>query len=139
MPSEALLSCLAPSKAREENATSWQDFVTGTPRRLLLAQVLHSYHNTSKRIPVTVLTGLTPERLDQLKHQCMHWPGPLSAAVWVPVAPGTTAEQVLAQPVAQQLQELHTQCAPSYAYAHQRRAVILADRLCGPCHADWRL
>ena len=33
-------------------------------------------------VPVTVVTGLNPSRLDQLESQCKSWHGPISAAVY---------------------------------------------------------
>lgn len=33
--------------------------------------------------PVTVVTGLNPNRLKQLESQCRRWHGPISAAVYV--------------------------------------------------------
>lgn len=36
-------------------------------------------------MPLTVVTGLTSSRLEQLQHQCASWKGPLSAAVYIVV------------------------------------------------------
>jgi hypothetical protein len=35
------------------------------------------------RLPLTVVTGLTPSRLPALEAQCNSWEGPLTAAVYV--------------------------------------------------------
>jgi hypothetical protein len=68
--------------------------IRGTPRRLLLRQAWWS--EKRGRVPLTVVTGLTSSRLDQLAAQCASWRGPLSAAAYVVVrgdgAGGVSAE-----------------------------------------------
>ncbi len=39
------------------------------------------------RLPITIFTALTLERLGQLELLCKSWPGPLVASVWLPVVP----------------------------------------------------
>lgn len=50
-------------------------------RRLLLRKALWS--EKAARLQLTVVTGLTSSRLDQLEAQCASWKGPLSAAVYL--------------------------------------------------------
>lgn len=54
--------------------------------------VLQSHKAAPLPLPLTVIVGLTPSRLDSLEAQCHSWPGPLHAAVYIallqPLRPG---------------------------------------------------
>lgn len=51
------------------------------PCRLTLHKAWAS--SAEPAVPVTVVTGLNPSRLQQLETQCKSWGGPVSAAVYV--------------------------------------------------------
>ncbi len=53
-------------------------------RSLYLYEALVSFK--ASNLQLTVFVGLTLERLGALEAQCRSWPGPLSAAVYVPVS-----------------------------------------------------
>eukprot|EP00879_Flechtneria_rotunda_P002172 GHRR01002358.1.p1 GENE.GHRR01002358.1~~GHRR01002358.1.p1 ORF type:complete len:538 (+),score=168.78 GHRR01002358.1:431-2044(+) len=78
---QQLADCLKPPEAIKP--TTYADFVHGTPNRLQVYKLWHS--SKLPAFPLTFFTGLTASRLNQLKAQCQHWPGPLSVAVYVPV------------------------------------------------------
>ncbi|EFJ49324.1 hypothetical protein VOLCADRAFT_80793 [Volvox carteri f. nagariensis] len=63
--------------------TVWEHFTSDLPSCLVNARVWWS--SKSLGIPVTLVTQLSAERLDQLKAQCATWGGPLAAALYVPL------------------------------------------------------
>ncbi|KAI8467272.1 MAG: hypothetical protein J3K34DRAFT_42523 [Monoraphidium minutum] len=92
-PVSSYISCLGADTGKLEH-TVYNDFVAGKPVRLLLREAWWSAR--PGRVPLTVVTGLTSSRLDQLGAQCASWRGPLSAAVYI-VVKGDGAGKVSAQ------------------------------------------
>eukprot|EP00877_Chromochloris_zofingiensis_P009613 jgi/Chrzof1/4905/Cz15g04010.t1 len=72
----------------DSHRTTYGDFVSGTPTRLRLHQAWWS--DKEQAAPLTVATGLTDTRLDQLAAQCASWKGPLSAAVYLVLSENST-------------------------------------------------
>lgn len=63
--------------------TVWEHFTGDLPSCLVTVRIWWSSKPTV--IPVTLVTQLSVERLDQLKAQCAVWQGPLAAALYVPL------------------------------------------------------
>ncbi|GLC50652.1 hypothetical protein PLESTB_000403600 [Pleodorina starrii] len=63
--------------------TNWAQFVDDLPSCLVTERVWWSVKAAG--IPVTLVTQLTGERLDQLRAQCSTWRGPLAAVVYLPL------------------------------------------------------
>ncbi|GBF89222.1 hypothetical protein Rsub_02099 [Raphidocelis subcapitata] len=80
-PASSYISCLNDQGTPAQ--TTYEDFVEGKPTRLLLRKAWWS--EKAPRLQLTVVTGLTSSRLDQLEAQCASWKGPLSAAVYIVV------------------------------------------------------
>ena len=59
-----------------------------TPHDPIHSLVLHSvlWSSIPSELPLTIVTTVTPSRLDALEAQCGSWAGPLAAAVYVPLA-----------------------------------------------------
>lgn len=90
-PPAALVECLKRAEGDQSSQLStYQDFVHGHATRLTLRS---GWWSEKKSIfDLSIVTGLTVSRLDQLEAQCRAWKGPLTAAVYlvVHVPPGST-------------------------------------------------
>lgn len=94
---------------------------TDTPaKHQMLHSLLQTHRNTEHMqaarslldLPpplLTIVTVATPSRLDALQAQCLHWPGPLSAAVYVPLMHTSSGSQQLSAAAAAQLAEVGAQ------------------------------
>ncbi|GFR50315.1 hypothetical protein Agub_g12509 [Astrephomene gubernaculifera] len=63
--------------------TAWEHLTEDLPSCLVAARVWWSSRPAA--IPVTLVTQLSAERLDQLRAQCATWSGPLAAALYLPL------------------------------------------------------
>lgn len=78
-----LVSCLnrhQPSKAHSTWDSVLSDDMTAA---VSVAQAWWSHRPPA--VPLTIITHLTLDRLDQLRSQCRSWKGPISAAVYVTI------------------------------------------------------
>ncbi|GLI66615.1 hypothetical protein VaNZ11_010539 [Volvox africanus] len=82
--------------------TVWEHFTEDIPSCLATVRVWWS--NKPPGIPVTLVTQLSVERLDQLKSQCATWQGPLAAALYIPLHNPSAVE--LSEASQQRLQAL---------------------------------
>ncbi|KAL6753808.1 glycosyl-transferase for dystroglycan-domain-containing protein [Haematococcus lacustris] len=93
---QQLLSCYNRNATAE--SLYFRDFVNGRASKMTLHTILWSTklvsdmtpsNNTSKPAaslhPLTIVTTANKQRLGTLEAQCNSWPGPLTAAIWVPL------------------------------------------------------
>lgn len=82
--SKQLQSCIN-SNQPDNSITTWQKVLDEKPTRLTVSHITWSQRSPSSQLPLTITTGLSLDRLYQLKAQCMGWPGPLSAVVYLAI------------------------------------------------------
>lgn len=82
--SKQLQSCIN-SNQPDNSITTWQKVLDERPTHLTVSHITWSQRSPSSQLPLTITTGLSLDRLYQLKAQCMGWPGPLSAVVYLAI------------------------------------------------------
>ncbi len=96
-----LLSCL-PSSCTSLR-TVWDHMLHHVPPCIAAKRAWWSQH--APRLPVTLVTQLSANRLPALRAQCQAWAGPLAAAVFVPLFnPGPDGARQLSTQCQQRLQ-----------------------------------
>lgn len=89
---EQLLSCLPKDCAGRR--TVWDHMLQHTPPCIGGQGVWYTKHKP--RLPITLVTQLSSNRLQALQAQCQSWAGPLAAAVFVPLFnPGPASSKEL--------------------------------------------
>ncbi|PNH04414.1 hypothetical protein TSOC_009430, partial [Tetrabaena socialis] len=73
------------NKRYDPKPAVFEDFLRGSETRLHLHKVLCSGGRNSSALPLSLFTTATLERLAALEAQCRSYPGPLAAAIWVPL------------------------------------------------------
>lgn len=91
------------------------------PCSLVLHRVLWS--SIPSELPLTIVTTVTPSRLDALEAQCGSWAGPLAAAVYVPLTS-------VAVPLVPRL--LASEAAPKTGWQGPKEKGVMDKKLAGP-------
>ncbi|GFR39665.1 hypothetical protein Agub_g136, partial [Astrephomene gubernaculifera] len=91
---EAKAALLQSCYNKHYNGTpsTFEDFLRGFNTSLYLHQVFWS--KKQSQLPLTIFVGATLERLGMLEAQCRSYPGPLSAAIYVPLLQQTPGPQL---------------------------------------------
>ncbi len=84
--------------------TTWAHFTQDRPSCLAVEEIWWSEHPAV--IPVTLVTQLSAERLEQVRAQCSTWAGPLAAALYVPLHSAGPAATALSDPARHRLAAL---------------------------------
>lgn len=81
---ERLKSCIN-SHQPDCKVTTWQTVLDEGAATVTVSHIVWSERPPPSQNPMTVTTGLSLNRLHQLKAQCMTWPGALSAVVYLAI------------------------------------------------------
>mmetsp|Transcript_14554 Transcript_14554/g.31695 ORF Transcript_14554/g.31695 Transcript_14554/m.31695 type:complete len:435 (+) Transcript_14554:51-1355(+) len=90
-PADELLSCFKGNLCLETRQTTWDHLLQNKPSCLVGAKVWWS--KAPSALPITIITQLSVNRLQQLKAQCATWLGPIAAVIYVPIK-GTESESI---------------------------------------------
>mmetsp|Transcript_521 Transcript_521/g.1388 ORF Transcript_521/g.1388 Transcript_521/m.1388 type:complete len:455 (-) Transcript_521:411-1775(-) len=98
---QAVLTCLPDSCINHR--TTWQHMLDDVPSCIAGSRVWWSEH--AAKLPVTLVTQLSVDRIPALKAQCAAWAGPLAAVVYQPLHnPGQAGNVQLSSVNRQKLQ-----------------------------------
>lgn len=80
----AILGCFKSTDCTKQ-PTDWSTFLEDRPCCVQAARVWWSRAPSPPSFPVTLVTQLSVDRLQQVRAQCATWGGPLAAAVYLPL------------------------------------------------------
>lgn len=83
-PSKRLQACINANQP-DSNVTTWQMVTDEEATNITVSHIVWSKRSPSSRIPLTITTQLSLNRLHQLEAQCRAWAGPISAVAYLAI------------------------------------------------------